>query len=265
MMGGGPTGTTWYQDADSDTYGNPNETATAVDQPLGYFANSLDCNDDVNEGGDINPDATEVADGTFADENCDGSVDENVRYIFVTSTTSGGNLGGLSGADATCQTQADLAALPGTYRAWLSDSITSGASRLTQSSVPYVTPDAAVVANDWSDFTDGTTNVVWMYADATQPNPLNAVGAYIGEYVTWTNTKSDGTIADIGSSCEDWTSDESVFVSGIWGHTYDETVYSGMKASYSETWTRLQSMSCAHWDAINGTTELAFHLLCLQQ
>ncbi len=260
-----PTETTWYQDADSDTYGNPNETATAVDQPLGYVANNLDCNDDVNEGGDIHPDGTEVADGTFADENCDGTVDEIVSYIFVTSTTSGGNLGGLDGADATCQSQAAAAGLPGTYKAWLSDSITSAASRLTYSSVPYVTPDAAVVANDWSDFTDGTTNVVWMYADATAPNPTHYEGVPFGAYTTWTNTNPDGSINNVAATCDDWGSDDALHFGG-YGGTYDEEFYyPGMNEGTPEQWTAFAYLSCEDYDAINGTSEVAFHLLCLQQ
>ncbi len=44
--------TTWYQDSDMDTYGNPSMTLSACSQPSGYVANSDDC-DDTN--GAINP------------------------------------------------------------------------------------------------------------------------------------------------------------------------------------------------------------------
>ena len=37
---------TWYEDADDDGFGNPNVSQTGCTQPLGYVANSQDCNDD---------------------------------------------------------------------------------------------------------------------------------------------------------------------------------------------------------------------------
>ena len=43
-------------------------------------------------------------------------------YVFVTSQTFTGNLGGIAGADQKCQDLADAAGLPGIYKAWLADS-----------------------------------------------------------------------------------------------------------------------------------------------
>jgi hypothetical protein len=64
-------GTTWYRDADTDTYGNPNTPQVACSQPSGYVANSQDCNDGSNT---IKPGATETCDS--ADRDCDGRTDE---------------------------------------------------------------------------------------------------------------------------------------------------------------------------------------------
>ena len=62
---------TWYADADSDSYGNAGSTTTACDQPAGYVSTSTDCDD----GRALtNPGATEYC-NTF-DDNCNGTVDE---------------------------------------------------------------------------------------------------------------------------------------------------------------------------------------------
>ena len=45
----------------------------------------------------------------------------NPCKVFVTSTVHDGNLGGLVGADAICNSLASAAGLAGTYKAWLSD------------------------------------------------------------------------------------------------------------------------------------------------
>lgn len=63
--------TTWFEDADGDTYGNPGVSQESSTQPVGYVDNDLDC-DDTNSS--INPDAIEVNDGV--DNDCDGQVDE---------------------------------------------------------------------------------------------------------------------------------------------------------------------------------------------
>ena len=64
--------TTWYLDYDSDDYGGITYTEVACDQPGGYVENAEDCDDGDSA---INPDATEVCDGS--DNDCDGTTDND--------------------------------------------------------------------------------------------------------------------------------------------------------------------------------------------
>ncbi|WP_424961138.1 MopE-related protein [Ekhidna sp.] len=58
---------TWFEDADEDEFGNPEEMEIRDTAPSGYVDNGDDC-DDTNA--DVNPDAEEIPDNDV-DENCD--------------------------------------------------------------------------------------------------------------------------------------------------------------------------------------------------
>ena len=68
---------TFYRDADSDTFGDPNDSQQAIGAPAGFVLDNTDCNDGVAA---INPDATEVLDGI--DNDCDGQVDEGTETFY---------------------------------------------------------------------------------------------------------------------------------------------------------------------------------------
>jgi hypothetical protein len=62
-------GTTFYQDADNDGFGDPNASALGCSLPDGYVSNNLDCDDaDPN----INPNETDIPDNGI-DEDCSGA------------------------------------------------------------------------------------------------------------------------------------------------------------------------------------------------
>ena len=62
----------WYVDADGDNYGVAGATVTACSQPVGYAANTTDCNDaNVN----VNPGEIEIC-GNAIDDNCNGFAEE---------------------------------------------------------------------------------------------------------------------------------------------------------------------------------------------
>jgi len=67
-----PDTTTYYRDADGDTYGNASDSIEADSTPKGYVEDNTDC-DDTNAA--INPGTDEVC-GNEIDDNCDGQVDE---------------------------------------------------------------------------------------------------------------------------------------------------------------------------------------------
>lgn len=167
----------------------------------------------------------------------------NSQRVFITSTTYNGNLGGLAGADAKCQTRASAANLGGTWKAWLSDSTTSATSRLLHSSVPYKLVNGTVVANNWDDLTDGTLQ--------------NTIG--ITELGTtkfggvWTNTESNGQTYRT-DYCSNFTSSVagsnfllgwSAYTNGNWTLTRSGTI--------ETTCNNIESLYCFEQTSVTPT------------
>ncbi len=71
------TNTTYYQDADGDSYGNLKVSIAACTQPNGYVTDSTDCDDNK---ASVHPGATEIC-GNGIDDNCNGQVDENCNIL----------------------------------------------------------------------------------------------------------------------------------------------------------------------------------------
>ena len=92
-------GDLWYEDADGDGFGDPDEVQQSCEGSGGYVADSSDCNDTLAQ---INPEADELCNGL--DDNCDGSVDEDAAVDAQTWYTDadGDGYGDLDAAVTQC-------------------------------------------------------------------------------------------------------------------------------------------------------------------
>jgi hypothetical protein len=162
------------------------------------------------------------------------------KLVFVTSSSHHtGNLGGFPGADGICQALAGAAALPGTFKAWLSTTTISAASRLTHSTHPYRLVDGTLVAGNWTDLTDGSLSV---------PIDQTESGAVVSSRFIWTNTDVDGSA--LGYDCGGWTSSSQSALGEV-GGSGDATAF----------WTNRAPMYCD--GSLFGPTPTA--LYCFQQ
>ena len=125
-------------------------------------------------------------------------------YVFVTSLTYDGNLGGISGGDAECNSLASS----GTFVAWLSDSSTDAKDRIP-SSIPFKTVDGTVIATDRANLIDGSID-----------NPINKDegGNLVSSEKVWTGTSEFGIQKD-SQHCIDWTSNSPTPDKGRKGDT----------------------------------------------
>lgn len=118
------------------------------------------------------------------------------KYVFITSLTYTGNLGGLTGADNICSTLAASAGHAGVWVAWLSDENTNAIDRI----------------NDVGPWYGMGTNTVVAYTKAGFAyTPVSAVGrdqngaGNTNQHDIWTGTQLGGTRIP-GSTCQGWTS-----------------------------------------------------------
>jgi hypothetical protein len=127
------------------------------------------------------------------------------KRVFTTSLEYDGNLGGLAGADAKCQARAVAAALPGTYKAWLSDAAATPDTRFAKATIPYRLVDGTLVANNYADLTDGTLAAPINKTEAGLAPPTSD---FCGpaKVMVWTSTSVAGLLLAPNGTCTNWTS-----------------------------------------------------------
>ncbi len=144
----GLTFTTYYADADGDTYGDAASTVTTCDgAPEGYVSDATDCND---ADGAVNLGATEVCNGI--DDNCDGNIDEGVQNTYY-ADADGDTYGDAGSTTMACSA-------PEGYVADATDCNDADGA---------VNPGATEVCNGIDDNCDGNTDegvLITFYADA---------------------------------------------------------------------------------------------------
>lgn len=166
------------------------------------------------------------------------------KRVFLTADTYNGNFFGLDGADMHCSELAREVSLPGTYRAWLSDDTGSPSTRFVRSSTPYILVNGTVVADDWSDLTDGDIDHV---INVDQYGNEVPVPTYAGSAQVWSNTEENGALnLNLEAAhCDNWTSTTETGAIGVYSST--ETPSESTEDYVGSQlvrlgWTRLQAL-----------------------
>lgn len=157
------------------------------------------------------------------------------KVIFLTSQQFDGNLGGLAGADAKCQTAATAGGLSGTFKAWMSDTTISARDRLTHNPAPYIRTDGATIANNWADLTD------YHIKEPIMCDEFKECSAYVEMFhndtwrvSTWTGTWANGSAyPNPVMFCDNWSA----------GDGSKQGSY-GLASSIDEHWTDNSPMGC---------------------
>jgi hypothetical protein len=139
----------------------------------------------------------------------------------------------LSGADAKCQERASSAGLPGTFRAFLSDSTGSPSTRFTKQVGPYRRLDGEIVAQNFSDLiSNGVAHLINLTernGPPPQAKPGGGLDSICGEEtknLVWTNTSRSGTAVAQDGGCSNWsTTSNGKTAMGRWDDLGNWTVY----------------------------------------
>ncbi|MCH9684790.1 MAG: hypothetical protein K0V04_25365 [Deltaproteobacteria bacterium] len=181
----------------------PSPAAETGRLPSGGTRGELGSGTDDVGGQDSTADVGDPSTGTAASagstSGLDGGSDtggdaQAQRRVFLSSALYTGAMGGVQGADASCQALADAATLGGTWLAFLFDT-TYTFDSYPQAGGPFITLDGEIVATDWLDLTDGT---IASPIDRTEYGTVLTVGVWTGLF--------EGPGATTDNWCYGWTS-----------------------------------------------------------
>lgn len=193
------------------------------------------------------------------------------KKVFVSSQLFDGNFGsgqrvlGHLEADQSCQDLAQAAGLSGTFKAWISGRVDTGAGplphgvvdRFTQSSQPYRLVNGTQVAADWADLTDGSL----AHAINTDENG-NPVGS---ELRVWTNTTSSGQAWDNSTQCAVGGNPD---IPGVWTWSCGAPSWTPGDCQFQSGKYGMANSTAADWTgaaASNIACSNQFHLYCFEQ
>ncbi|PCJ42687.1 MAG: lectin [SAR86 cluster bacterium] len=130
-------------------------------------------------------------------------------FLTATGSGNGGDLGGLAGADAICQSQADAAGLDGTFRAYLStqgSNAVNARDRIGEG--PWFNVQGARVAANVEELHSLNHRVGASSALTATGNRIPGSGFSPNRHDVLTGSQADGTAYPPGEdmTCNNWTS-----------------------------------------------------------
>ncbi len=172
----------------------------------------------------------------------------NNNYVFATSKTYAGSLGGLTGADALCAQAATSSGLLGHYVAWLATSTTNALTRLGSargwigtSGLPFA--DTTGVAGGKTGIRNGQIYYPPTYTEFGTTNSSSIASS-------WTGANEDGSLAT-GYNCNDWTDGTTSFSGAAGFQTYGSTEWT---YEFVSDCTGSSSVYCFGVDSSNSVT-----------
>jgi hypothetical protein len=140
---------------------------------------------------------------------CMASECQHVAFV-AGPVPSAGDLGGINGADAICQTAASSAGLQGRFLAWLGTPTSAPKDRFFKANRPYVLRSGQVVAPTFADL---------LKVPLKAGIGVDAFGMPTGIGRNWSNVGPDGSyVPGDGNACSGWTSNIPA-ERGSWGNT----------------------------------------------
>ncbi|MBI3073806.1 MAG: hypothetical protein HYY84_16985 [Deltaproteobacteria bacterium] len=168
-----------------------------------------DAGTEADAGGDL-----DAGSGQDAGPGPDASTTMSFFVTSVGTGNAGGNLGGLTGADAKCATLIQAATVPAsvkakTWRAYLSTTTVAARTRIGVG--PWYSFGGALVAQDLNTLHDAGISYELMLTELGTTVPSN-------DHDILTGSDADGGVSDPVATCGDWTTNDISWYTQV-GHS----------------------------------------------